>query len=169
MSEDTPELETWQANGRIVLRKYGINGAVDEVMVNRGKKIQITEKERRLNQARVIDERSDPFANGTLSPVRLPESSDDSTKAIVESPNAVSDEELRELVDNAHHKTFEKRLGEITSPYVVRRMIKMTSEDDVDVTLKRVEALETRLRELTADKDVHVVEHVLPEQITKSQ
>lgn len=156
MSEQ--EYETWQANGRIVLRKFNRTGNLEAVLVNSGRRIQLTEQERIMNQDRVADESMDPFANGTLSPVRLPDSSKESAQAIVESPNTIGEEDMVKLLDG-HHKTFEKKLGEITSPYVVRRMLAIAQSDDVDVTLKRVEAIESRLRELTSDTDIPVVEH----------
>lgn len=161
--EKQKDYETWKANGRIVLYKYDRTGGLEETLVNSGRKIQLTEQERLLNQDRCYDESSDPFVNGTLSPVRLPESSAESTKAIVESPNTMTEEEMVELL-NGHHKTFESKLSGITSPYVVRKMIALTQEDvdegGVDVTIKRVEALESRLRDLTTD--VKVIEHVNP-------
>ena len=144
------EYETWQANGRIVLRKLDANGGIQEILVNTGRRIQLTARERQMNSDRVAEEERDPFANGTLSPVRIPDSSKDSAQAIVDSPNTMSDEQLLELV-GAHHKTFEKRLTEITSPYVVRRMLAAAQNGEVDVTLKRVEAIEGRLQELTTD------------------
>lgn len=156
MSEQ--EYETWQANGRIVLYKTNRLGSMEAVLVNRGRKIQLTEQERIMNQDRVADEKMDPFANGTLSPVRLPDSSKESAQAIVENPNTISEEEMVRILDG-HHKTFEKKLADISSPYVVRRMLAIAQGEDVDITVKRVEAIEARLRELTVDTDVPVVEH----------
>lgn len=164
MSEES-EYETWKANARIVLHKFDRSGNMQEILVNKGRKIQLTEQERLINQDRVFDDSMNPFMNGTLSPVRLPGSASDSTKAIVESPNTITTDEMVELL-NGHHKTLEKRLDEITSPYVIREMINLTQMDEedggVDVTIKRVEALEQRLRSLTEDTDVRVVEHVTP-------
>jgi hypothetical protein len=156
MSEQ--EYETWQANGRIVLYKTNRLGSTDAVLVNRGRRIQLTEQERIMNQDRVADEKQDPFANGTLSPVRLPDSSKESAQAIVDNPNTMSEEDMVKILDG-HHKTFEKKLAEISSPYVVRRMLAIAQSDDVDITVKRVEAIETRLRDLTVDTDIPVVEH----------
>lgn len=151
------EYETWQANGRIVLRKYNRAGTLEEVMVNTNRRIQLTAAERMMNQDRVVDEKMDPFANGTLSPVRLPESSKASTQAIVSSPNTITEDDMLTAL-TGHHKTFEKKITEISSPYVLRRMLAMAREDDMDISIKRVEALETRLREVTTG-DVPVVEH----------
>jgi hypothetical protein len=133
------DYETWQANGRIVLRR-----------------IQLTEQERMMNQDYVVEERQDPFVNGTLSPVRLPQS--ETTQAFIDNPNTMSEDDMVELL-NGHHNTFKKKLDEISSPYAVRRMIAIAKSDDVDVTIKRVEALESRLRELTGEDDVPVTEH----------
>lgn len=144
------ELETWQANGRIVLRKIDAGGKTQEILVNAGRRIQLSEAERIMNQDRVADDKRNPFTNGTLSPVRIPDSSE-SAQAIVANPNAMSDEELLELVA-AHHKTFEKKIAEVTSPYVVKRMIAAAQSGEVDATIKRVEALEARLVELTDDQ-----------------
>lgn len=155
---DQEEYETWQANGRIVLRKFNRVGSLEAVLVNSGRRIQLTEQERIMNQDRVADAAMDPFTNGTLSPVRLPDSSKESAQAIVDSPNTMAEEDMVKLLDG-HHKTFDKKLGEITSPYVVRRMLALAQSDEVDITVKRIEAIETRLRELTSDTDVPVVEH----------
>jgi predicted HTH transcriptional regulator len=149
------ELETWQANGRIVLRKVDAGGKTQEILVNAGRRIQLTEAERQMNEDRVADDKRNPFTNGTLSPVRIPATSE-SAQAIVANPNAMTDEDLLELV-GAHHKTFEKKIAEVTSPYVVKRMLAAAQTGEVDVTLKRVEALEAKLAELT-DGEVPVYE-----------
>ena len=157
------EYETWEARGRVVLRRLNHTGASESVLVNRGRRIQLTERERLMNQDGIADEKLDPFANGTLSPVRIPESST-TAQALVTNPNTISEEEMVKLLDG-HHKTFEKRLSEITSPYVVRRMMSLAQEGNVDITVKRVEALETRLRELSSDDvPVTVNEKVQPGQ-----
>lgn len=154
------DYETWEANGRIVLRKFDASGSLQEVLVNAGRRIQLTERERIMNQDRVAEESMDPFANGTLAPVRLPDSSKASAQALVDSPNTISEEEMRELLV-AHHKTFDKKISEITSPYVVRRMLALAENEDdeeLEVSMKRIDLIQARLRDLTEDSDVQVVE-----------
>lgn len=155
------EMETWKANGRVVLKRYNRLGAMETVLLNTNKTINLTAEERMLNQDDVYEEQMDPFANGTLSAVRLPESSKESTQAIVDNPNTMTEEELVETL-KGHHKTFEKKLGEISSPYVVKRMVAMAQadeEDELGVSVKRMEQLESRLQELTMG-DINVINHV---------
>lgn len=148
------ELESWKANGRIVLQKGNNSGQMVPVMVNRGRTIQLTEQERLLIQDMVASEEQDPFMNGTLSPVRLIEGAR-STQAILENPNALADEDVVKLLEG-HHKTFEKKVSEITSPYVLQRMIDLIDSDEVDVSTKRLSAVRERL--LTVSGNVPVVE-----------
>ena len=151
------EIETWEANGRVVLKKFDHAGGLRDVLINKGRKVQLTEKERLLNQDYCIEDELDPFVNGTLSIVRLPKVESESLKAIVENPNTMSESEIVELL-TVHHATFSAKLDEITSPYIVRKMIAAAESDDVDVSAKRLEKLEAKLRELTK-VPVNVVEH----------
>lgn len=154
------ELETWEANGRVCIRKVDRNGNLEPVMVNRGRRIQLTEEERRLNQLRAASEEMDPFANGTLSPVRLVEGSE-AAEAILSNPNHVTEDDMRELL-SGHHKTFEKRLNEFVSPYILRRMIDMAENDDeVEVSTKRMQAIKDRLKEVSHDVEVVELERPL--------
>lgn len=149
MARQDSDIETWEANGRVVLRKVSMDGkGLREVMVNKGRKIQLSAHERELNEERCVEESLNPFVNGTLSPVRLPEIDEDneSLRAIVENPNTLSESDMQELL-TTHHATFDKRMRDVTSPYVVKKLRDMALESD-DVTAKRLEAIEAKLAEV---------------------
>lgn len=143
---DNNELETWEANGRVVIRKSDARGNLAPFMVNRGKKFTITSMERELYQDRAASEETDPFKNGLLVPVRLIEGSD-AQRLYADNPNTMAEEDIRKLF-KSHWKVFEKKVAEISSPYILNRMLAMAEENDAGVTVRQASLVENRLDEV---------------------
>lgn len=141
------ELETWEnvSRGRVVIKhKAGEYGRFKDELVNGGKKFHITQDDRRLNQELAANDGLDPFMNGILSPVRLLENSEDA-EAILANPNVMGESEMADLV-KGHFKSLEKRLGDITNPVTLERLLAVAKQSDASVS--KVEAITARLQEV---------------------
>lgn len=141
-----PDLELWRnvSAGRVVLKRFNQRGELTDVMVGGGKTFDLSPKERRINQEMAATEGLDVFSNGMLSPVRLIESEED-TAAIVSNPNLMAESEMAEIF-SVHHKTFEKRLSEISNPVTLSRLLEVAGE--VDAGVSKVNAVQARLHEV---------------------
>lgn len=140
------ELETWQnvGRGRAVLKQFNQRGELHDVMITGGKVFHLTPKERRINEEIAANEDLNMFRNGMLAPVKLIETEEDA-KELAENPNVMGETEMRSLF-KAHHKTFEKRVGEIKNPVVLGRLRDLASEENA--TLKQVELIDARINEV---------------------
>lgn len=148
---DTPtkvDQETWQnvTEGTVVLKRFDHRGemAKDEVIIG-GRNFHITSQERRLNQDKAADEGLDVFRNGTLHPLRLMDDTEEA-KEISANPNLMSETDMKTLV-RVHPKTFEKRLSEIGNATTLQRLLGMAHTEDASI--KRVEAIEARLAQVS--------------------
>jgi hypothetical protein len=137
--------ETWEANGRIVIHKTNASGQIMPTMVNRGKRFTITAVEREAYGDRAASEKQDPFKNGLLSPVRLIEGSE-AERFYADHPNTMTEEDMQKLF-KGHWKTFEKRIGEVSSPFILNRMLEMAKSDE-NATVKQQQTIEARLEEI---------------------
>lgn len=147
-------LETWknQSAGRVVVRKRGEYGVEIDEMVNGGKVLHITSADRRMNQERTAAPAFDVFTNGMLAPIRV----GDAAAEFKQNANLLTEDDMRGLV-RGHHKTFEKKLGEISNPVVVSRLLQIAREEDVSVT--KVERIEARLEEVNPINTVKIESH----------
>lgn len=146
MAKNDPEIETWEANGRIVLHKSNSSGVVTPTLINRGKKFTVTALERQQYADRCASEEQDPFKNGLLSPVRLIEGSE-AERFYADHPNTMTEEGMKELF-KAHPKTFEKKVSEITSPFILHRMLELAKSEDEGATLRQSKLIEARVEEI---------------------
>jgi hypothetical protein len=159
-SNDEGDFESWQnaTRGRVVITKLDARGQKRHDMVGPGKIFHVTPRERRMNQELAANEDQDVFMNGTLQPVRLLEGTEDA-KEIAASPNHISETDVKGLF-KAHHKTFEKRVAEITNPATLERLLEVAREDEVNATVRQVELVQARLAEVApnmADERTPVV------------
>lgn len=145
-------LETWQnqAKGRVVVKKRGEYGVEVEDMVAGGRKLHISTADRRMNQERAANEQLDPFTNGML--VML----GDRPEEFAQNANQLTESDMVDLV-KAHPKTFAKKLGEITNPIVIGKLLEIAKAADVSVS--RVESLEARLDEVDPNPTVKIKSH----------
>ena len=135
------ELEVWTnpTRGVVVVWKHNGAGVLDAELVKPGRTVHLTTFEKRLNQERAASAELDVFANGTLQPVRLIEG--DPSEA-ASNPNWLSAGDMAALLQS-HHKTFEKRVGEITNAATLERLLEVAR--DKDATVKQVELIRARL------------------------
>lgn len=147
--EDESIYETWKNSTRskvVLKRQDRLGNLVDEVIAG-GKTFHITPNERRLNQEMAISEDMDVFQNGLLSPVRLIETSEDAEE-IRSNPNLISESEMTDLYKTKTIATFRDKVEGISNPVVLQRMLELASSDDVNATVKQVEAVKSHLREI---------------------
>lgn len=139
------DVETWQnaGRGRVVVKKFSYSGKLADHIVKSQAKITLTPHERRLNQEWAIDEKLDPFQNGTFMPVRLVETAEDLDQ-IQSNPNLMTEDEMRELLGK-HFKQLEARLADVQSETVVRRMREIAEAEDV--TIGKIKVIDRRLED----------------------
>lgn len=134
----------------IVLRRFDHRGELNKhEVVAGGRQFHITPEERRLNQEMVAEDNADPFADGTLVPVRLLDDSADARELAASNPNLMSESDMKELVAG-HHKTFESKIGEITNTTTLRRLLEIARNEDASVG--KVERLMARIDQLSAPR-----------------
>jgi len=138
--------EVWRntGQGRIVIRRMNELGGWRHESIRGGGEVHLTEQERRYNQSLSTPDQ-DPFSNSMLIRVDV----DPDTPANAMPPmEQLSDERIDALLD-AHWKTMEKALGEISSVLAVRRILARAEE--TGASAKRIEQLRNRLHELDPD------------------
>lgn len=150
-------LEAWQnaTKGRVVVHKYGVSGDRRTELVGPARIIQLTPKERRLNQELAWSEEADVFLNGTLQPVRLVEGDEDAAK-LASHPNHLSDSDAKKLFKSNLDK-FAERLGEITNPAAVERLLQLAEDPTIGASFHQHKMVEDRLTKLLAPTQI---EHV---------
>lgn len=149
------ELETWKnpTEGRVWVNRLDYHGELDKVeVIAGGRTFHISSAERRLNQEMAYNADLDIFTNGTLTPIRLIEGSDDA-KAFAANPNLLTEDDMRGLVKpgkgpaKATTDAFVDRLATIKNPATLERLLSLAREEDAP--LSRVEAIQGRLRDLS--------------------
>lgn len=140
------DLETWKnvAAGRVVLKQYNQRGELHDVLLAGGKVVHLTPNERRINQELAATDDLDVFKNGFLSPVKLLDDEPDSA-VLKANPNVMGEDEMVGLF-KAHHKTFEKRIADISSETVLRRLSDLGKAENA--TFKQLELISSRLAEV---------------------
>lgn len=141
------ELEVWH-NASLatvgVVRHDGNGNRIHESIVG-GRKLHISPVERRINEEIAADDTLNPFKNGMLVPVRLLDSEPDS-KELQANSNAMSETAMKALF-RSQLPTFTKKVGEISNPITLGRLLEVASE--VDGSIKQVEAIQARLADVT--------------------
>jgi len=145
------ELETWKnpTEGRVWINRLDRHGELEKVeVIAGGRTFHISSAERRLNQEMAYNSDLDLFANGTLTPVRMIEGSDDA-REFAANPNLLTEDDMRGLVRKTKASTdsFVERLATIKNPATLERLLSLAREEDAP--LSRVEAIQGRLGELS--------------------
>lgn len=145
---EQPDLELWRnvSAGRVFLKQFNQRGELVDHLINGGKTFNISPKERRINQEMAATEELDVFSNGMLSPVKLIETEED-TAAIANNPNLMAESEMSEIF-SGHHKTFAKRVADISNPVTLQRLLEVAASDDVDAKVSQVDLIKARLEEV---------------------
>ena len=156
------EIETWknQSQSTIFVNKFGVGNELLQEGVQPGRSVLISPQERSiLNSDRCYAETVDPFQNGMLTPVTLAATSGD----LADNPNHMTEDEALALFEIRQWKSFEKRISEITSAPLLRRMVATATGEageKLNVTMAQVRVLEARLAEVEGTSDVVEVETV---------
>lgn len=148
------DLETWEniSRGRHVIKKFSVRGDLMDEMIGGQRKFHLTTRERQLNMERAATSALDPFSNGMFTPVHLLDSTEDAEQ-IASNPNLIGETEMVELV-KGHVKTLTKRIGDVTNPIVLQRLLQVATESDVSVG--KVAAIEARIEEMSPSQVVEV-------------
>lgn len=145
------ELETWKnaTRGSIVLRRFSESGHLIEQMITGGRTVQMTPRERRINSEAAANVRLNPFANGTMQPVKLIDGEAD-TAEIASNPNVMGETEVAGLF-KAHWKTFAARVETIDNTMLLNRMLEVAKDDSTGATVKQLEVIKARLATVSGE------------------
>jgi len=151
-ASEEPELEIWKSNadGKIVLQRFSVQGGVIHQTIHGHGKVQLTSRERRMNEESAYDDSQNVFKNGMLSPIQIVDA--ETQQAISENPNLLTEEDMRALVKKSP-KIFADKLSEITNIILVNKILEIAKEEDVSI--KRVEVIQARVEELSPSRDIH--------------
>lgn len=140
--DDRSFVETWEniAPYQNAIIRLDTRGDERQEVIAGRRRFMLTSEERIITQDRIIDERYDPFQNGSFRPIIVPDSIN-----IESNPNAISDEDIV-AVFSASDLAFEEWLKTIDSPQTLRRMADLAP--DSDLTMKRYVAIKNRYREV---------------------
>lgn len=147
-------LEAWQCAipGRVMIRKYALNGEVRTELVASGRVIHLTPTERKLNQEVAISEDLDVFLNGAMQPVRLLEDGEDS-EAIATHPNHLTETQARRLFKGAA-KNLVERLAQITNRSAVERLLELAEDPATGASYQQHQLITARLKALDPEVDL---------------
>lgn len=148
------DLETWEnvSRSRFVLKKFSQTGALTGQMIKGGAKFHVSTKERQINQEIAATKKLDPFLNGTFSPVRLLETTEDAEE-IASNPNTIGEEEIVKLVKGPV-AALRSRLAEMENLITIERVLEVAK--GADVTVSKLEAIEARITEVRPDTHVEI-------------
>lgn len=159
MAED---VETWRnaRKGLIYVATFDpLTKRRQSVAVRPDRTVSLTTQERQLNQDMCTSHDLDPFSNGSLVPVELVETAED-YEQITSNPNILDESDMEEIL-KLKTPSLKKRLGEITNTVAVERLLELaTSEDnEANLTMAALKAIEDRLAELRPGNSPVVIEH----------
>ena len=141
---DREFVETWENispswNAIIKLDRRG--DEYQEVIQER-RTFMVTTEERLMLEDRVLDQKNNPFRNGSFRPVLVPDS-----VSIDSNPNALSDDEIVSVLVSSD-LAWDEWMTVIDSSSTVQRMVELAETTDKNVSLKRYQQLKARLTEL---------------------
>lgn len=157
MAEVVKVLEKWESaiQGHRWVNKFdpASPGKIVAERVRAGRAFYITPEERNLlNSDRIVDEKNDPFKNGSFRPVKADavQEARDEEAAVAEqarrearpNPNHMTDDELGGLFAIRNYQKFKKAVSEITSEAVLRRLLDLSEIEEYDATVAMVKLIE---------------------------
>ncbi len=148
------EKEIWQnstAGTRFVV-KLDHKGDFKHEGVRSGQKVVLSTEERQINMERAASPKLDPFTNGSFTPVKLADGTEDAHE-IASNPNLKSEAELRALFKLQWQK-FDKEISSISNPHALERLREIAEEEDA--TVRQMRAIEDRVSEVNPSKFVEV-------------
>lgn len=146
-------VEMWRniTPGTVVISRVGEYGRRVDELVRGGRTFSITPAERRMNQNGVARADMDMFTNGTLQPVALLDDEFD-TDLLRQNPNTIDEKDLPRIL-RLRGEAFSQRIGQITNPQTIARLLEVAREPRHNVTLAQYEALKGRELELRGELD----------------
>lgn len=139
--------EHWKnaTNGLVVVKKTDErNRFTGAESVKPGAILVLTTEERRAIESRCVTEALNIFRNGVLM---LVSSDDDVKEELGDNPNVFTSEEFENFF-HLHHKTFDKRLSEISNVILIERLLDAAEQGDSGATVLQVKKLKQRQEEL---------------------
>lgn len=139
--------EHWKnaTNGLVVVKKTDErNRFTGAESVRPGGTLVLTTEERRAIEARCVDESCNIFRNGVLM---LTSSDSDVAEELGENPNVFTSDEFQGFF-KLHHKSFDKRLGEISNVILIDRLLEAAEAGESGATVLQVKKLKARREEL---------------------
>lgn len=167
MTESAEIQETWEnaRAGDVWVLVFDHAGKLESKPVRGGRKVTLTTKERRLNQERAFDTRSDVFSNGALVPIGGAQAFDgvEDYQEIASNPNLMSTDDLRDIL-KLKAPALKKRLVEITNATTISRLHTLAQTEEAELTLPQFRAIEERLAQLNGDAivDFEEIETIVP-------
>lgn len=148
-----PGVETWSNTGQslVHITRIGEYGRRTSELVYGGRVFAITPQERRINQSQCYLPASDPFTNGTFTPVSLLDDEPD-TEGLRTNPNVLNEQNVNEIF-GLKGDEFNKRLMTITNINAVNRLIDLAGQPSVGATVEQLEILRRYASLLSGDKD----------------
>lgn len=152
--ESSKGQETWcnSSRGKVVIWKQDSRGDYKDHLISAEQKFVLSREDRIYNMDQAASVEQDNFSNGTLSPVRLLEGTEDA-KEFASNPNLLSETDAKGLF-KAHWKTFESKIGAISNANTLHRLMEVAEE--VDASMKQVKIIKARLDELEPNRFVEV-------------
>jgi hypothetical protein len=143
-TSDQVTLEAWRnaTRGRVIIQRLGPLGQLVGEIVRGGAVVHITKQERDINESRAIPELN-VFRNGVLMPIDLPDTPE--TAELQANANVMNDAAMRSLF-KMKLETFQKRIQQITAPWVLESILTVGRE--VDCSVKQEQAIKERLAQL---------------------
>ena len=140
--DDRRFVETWEniSANQTAIVKIDARGEETHQVIAGPRKFLVTTAERLVTQDRILDEKDDPFKNGTFRPVNVPE-----TVTIESNPNALSDEEVMRVLQSSE-VAWEEWMRVLDSPETLRRML--DAAEAANASLRRFRQIEARIAEL---------------------
>ena len=140
--DDQQFTETWEniathGNGIIRLDR---RGEEQMELITQRRRFMLTTEERLITQDRILDEKDDPFKNGSFRPIIVPDS-----VSIETNPNALSDDEIKSIFVSSD-LAWDEWIKTLDSDQTLRRMLDLAGESEI--SLKRYKQIGERLRDV---------------------
>lgn len=162
--EDREFVETWES---VSPQKWGIThfdarGDQKVEVIAEQRQFRLTTEERIFTQDAIKSPDNDPFKNGAFRPIIVPDSI-----TIETNPNALSDEEIREILGAESALAYTENLMVVDSLATLKRMLEIAESVD-DLTMKRYKELEARFEAVRGRPQLEVKDETLKQFLNDS-
>lgn len=132
-------IETWENVSIVTNYIIRENRRGDEQyhQIKGPQKFKLSTYDRMLTEDKILDDRNNPFKNGSFRPVVVPED-----VSIESNPNAMSNEDIARVF-KASDVAWDEYMDVIDSPATIKRMIDMADNGEGELTHKRYRQIES--------------------------